>query len=150
HPTLEGYFLVADAFYDALGQSPLLSGGRAVPEAAARAERLATPIDSLLGVLRVRRLMSEWPFQPAGSSVRLYTLTGPTPIDSVAWRTYKQEMDWLGATRWLVDHYAQQGALDAAFRTQLALVQELPMLEQPRTAAGNLLMAMGRYDEAAE
>ena len=149
HPTVEGYFLVADAYYEALRSRGLIGDwDRAVPEPAARAARLVTPIDSLVGLLRARRLMSEWPFQPIGTSLRLDTLTGPTPVDSVAWRVYRNEATWQAGTIWLADRYARQGALDRALLAQQAVVQEFPMLAEPRVAAGNLLMAMGRQAEA--
>jgi tetratricopeptide (TPR) repeat protein len=150
HPTLEGYFLIADAFYEALRtEAPFEGWGPAVPEEEARAGRLVTAVDSIVGLLRARRLMSEWPFQPIGTSLRLDTLTGRTPVDSMAWRMYRGETSWQAATTWLADYYVRQGALERALQTQRALAQEFPMLAAPRTASGNLLVTMGHHDEAA-
>ncbi|MDX1420556.1 MAG: tetratricopeptide repeat protein [Rubricoccaceae bacterium] len=150
HPTLDGYFVLADAFYDALLESPVVGDeARPVPEEAAYAGRLVTAIDSLVGVLRVRRLMSEWPFQPLGTRLQLDTLTGRSPVDQMAWQLYRGETDWLSAAEWLADHYAQRGELERALRVHLAVAQELPSRAEPRTAAGNVLMAMGQPAEAA-
>lgn len=149
HPTLEGYFLLADAFYESLRTARLIGDWRgAVPTDRARAERLVTPVDSLVGLLRARRLMSEWPFQPLGTRLRLDTLGGRTPVDSMARLTYQGDVTWIGATTWLADYYARRGEMERALRAQLAIIQEAPMLAEPRTSAGNLLVALGRNAEA--
>src|SRR5690606_14987121 len=63
HPTVDGYFLLADAFYDALREAGAIGEWRQpVAEQAARRDLLLTPADSLVGLLRVRRMMSHWPF----------------------------------------------------------------------------------------
>ncbi|MEX0747574.1 MAG: hypothetical protein WD275_06185, partial [Rhodothermales bacterium] len=67
HPNVQGYFLIADAFYNALRDQHLIGGWSGyVPAEDARAEVLLTPVDSLAGEFRVRQLKSVWPFQPPG------------------------------------------------------------------------------------
>ena len=58
------------------------------------------------------------------------------------------EVDWLTATTGLADYYARRGELAEALETQLAIVQELPMVAAPYTAAANLLMGLDRPGEA--
>lgn len=150
HPNLEGYFLLADAFYDALRAQRLIGDwATAVPEAEARQERLVTAIDSLAGVLRVRRLTSEWPFQPRGTVGRgLDTLALHTQADSLAWAVYRGQMTWAEATERLALGYMREGDLRRALQAQFALIQEYPLLGGPYVGAANLLLRAGRPSEA--
>ncbi len=150
HPTLDGYFLIADAFYDALQENGVIGDwSGAVAEDEARSERLVTPVDSTVGMLRVKRLTSEWPFQPRGTVNRgLDTLTLRTPVDSVAWALYRGETTWLEATDRLNAYYVDRGDLHGALMTQFAVIQEYPLLAAPYGMAGNLLMKAGRPAEA--
>ncbi len=150
HPTLEGYFLIADAFYDALQAQRMIGDwSHPVAEAEARSERLVTVVDSTVGMLRVKRLTSEWPFQPRGTVNRgLDTLTLRTAVDSTAWDLYRGEISWLEAVDWLSTYYARQGDLRRALQTQFAVIQEYPLLAAPYGMAGNLLMKAGRPADA--
>jgi hypothetical protein len=70
HPNLEGYFLVSDAFYEALRARRMIgSWSGYVPAARAREELPVSPLDSVAGVFRADRVRSGWPFQPPGRVV---------------------------------------------------------------------------------
>ncbi|MEM6782506.1 MAG: tetratricopeptide repeat protein [Bacteroidota bacterium] len=143
HPTLDGYFLIADAFYTAL-QDAMLFGdwSQALPTALARTERLYTPVDSLAGVFRVAQLMSGWPFRP-GEAPRvavLDTLHARSVPEQIAVDLYQNKTSWRGATDALATHYAEQGLITEALRTRFAIIQELPHLPGPLVDAGNVLV----------
>ncbi|CAN5820283.1 hypothetical protein BH23ACT11_BH23ACT11_04480 [soil metagenome] len=146
HPNLEGYFLMADAFFESLRFQGLFGDWSGAPTLAeARSERLVTEIDSIVGTLRVRRLMSTWPFLPRGrTGARQDTLTARTAADSLALAFYRNEMTWAQATAELADRYERAARLPAALRLRFALIQSLPLVAEPYFAAGNTLAQIGR------
>ena len=63
HPNLDGYFLLADAFYDALVARGLPGTPQAeVSEAEARAAMPVTEVDRYLGDYKTLRIKAGWPF----------------------------------------------------------------------------------------
>ncbi|PAP75030.1 tetratricopeptide repeat protein [Rubrivirga marina] len=152
HPTLDGYFLIADAFYDALREAGAIGDwSRAVPDDLARRDLPLTPADSLVGLLRVRRMTSYWPFVPEGQPVRRGdTLTVRTPFDRIVQALYTNEAPWLDATGELATVYEQQGDLEAALQARQAVVSAYPMFGQPYLGLGGVYFRAGRLDEAAD
>jgi tetratricopeptide (TPR) repeat protein len=151
HPTIEGYFWIADAFYDALQRSALLGdGSRVVPDSVARRQSvLVTAVDSVAGAFRIQKLKAGWPFQPPGVvDEELFTLEAETPEEELALAYYEGDLSWGRAMEGLRGHYQQTGDREAALRTAQAVIQRYPFLDRPYIAAGDLLVEMQRYDEA--
>jgi lysophospholipase L1-like esterase len=101
HPNLDGYFLIADAFYAALRARALPAPwAREVAAAEARREVPVTPVDSIAAVLRTDRLTSGWPFQPRGvTRLQLVdTLRPRTPAERLAQAYVRGEVPWAEAT----------------------------------------------------
>ena len=149
HPTVEGYFLIADAFYDALREAGAIGEWRPVGESAARRDLLLTPADSLVGILRIRRMKSFWPFVPQGRSVpRRDTLTVRTGFDRIVEALYKDQVPWLEATGELATYYEQAGELEQAIRAREAVVAAYPMFAQPYLGLAGVYLRAGRLNEA--
>ena len=144
HPTVDGYFLLADAFYDALQTAGAIgSWDRPVAEGAARNDLLLTPADSLVGLLRVRRLKSDWPFVERGAD-----FTVRTDFDRVVEALYESEETWLEATEKLATYYEREGELGRAVRAREAMIASYPMLAQPYIGLGGLYVRAGQNAEA--
>ena len=63
HPNLDGYFLLADAFYDALVARRMPAAPEVVvPDASAREEMPISDIDRWLGEYKALKVKSSWPF----------------------------------------------------------------------------------------
>jgi thioredoxin-like negative regulator of GroEL len=150
HPTPEGYFVIADAFYEALRAARL--GGdytQAVPAADARRERLLTPVDSLVGTYRLLQLRSVWPFQPIGVvAPYLDTLRARTPLQEIARDVFEGRVAWPEANEAQRRYFVAQGDLHNALRVAFAAIQEYPFSDGTYLAAGNLLVEQGRLAEA--
>ena len=151
HPNLDGYFLLADAFYDAIFEYRI--GGELIsyiPRGVARSEVLFTQVDSILGELRLQKLLSSWPFQPLDAPpARILDTNGGSSIaEELAHALDDGEMTWFDATNQLRTHYAEQGAYHLALKASLALLQEYPYLPLPYAYAADVLVAQGRLDEA--
>ena len=153
HPNLEGYFVFADAFYDAVYESRI--GGQRlnyVPRGIARSEVLFTQVDSIFGELRLQKLLSSWPFQPldADLDVGLDTIRASSMAEELAHALDDGELTWFAATDRLRAHYVEQRAYHLALKASLALLQEYPYLALPYAYAGGALAAQGRLDEAVD
>ena len=153
HPNLEGYFVLADAFYDAIS-AHRIGGQRTnyVPRDVARSEVLFTQVDSIFGELRLQKLLSSWPFQPldAPPAQILDTNRVSSIAAELAYALDDGEMTWFAATNQLRTHYAEQGAYHLALKASLALLQEYPYLPLPYAYAADVLAAQGRLDEAVD
>lgn len=153
HPNLEGYFVLADAFYDAISANRIdRQRTNYVPREVARSEVLFTQVDSIFGELRLQKLLSSWPFQPldAPPAPILDTNRVSSIAAELAYALDDGEMTWFAATNQLRTHYAEQGAYHLALKASLALLQEYPYLPLPYTYAADLLAAQGRLDEAVD
>ncbi len=150
HPTPEGYFVIADAFYEALRAARF--GGaydHPVPAAEARAERLLTPVDSLVGVYRLLQLRAVWPFQPIGTvAPYLDTLQARTPVERIARDLFEARVAWPEANEAQRRYFLAQGDLHNALRVAFAAIQEYPFSDGTYLAAGSILLDQKRYAEA--
>lgn len=150
HPNLDGYFLLADAFYERLLADTLIGApDTVVPDSAARRELLVTAVDSLFGALRLRQLLGSWPFKPAGTfDASLDTLTARSTAEDLALRVHRDELSWYEATDRLRQAYAQVGDHHRALRAALAMIQQYPFLPAPYAYAGEAMLRQQRAAEA--
>ncbi|MCY4672995.1 MAG: tetratricopeptide repeat protein [Bacteroidetes bacterium] len=153
HPNLEGYFVLSDAFYDAIYEYRI--GGQQmnyIPREVARSEVLFTQVDSIFGELRLQKLLSSWPFQPLDSPPApiLDTSRISSIAEKLAYALDDGELTWFAATNQLRVHYAEQSAYHLALKASLALLQEYPYLPLPYAYAADILAAQGRLDEAID
>lgn len=136
HPTLDGYALLADAFFDALTGAGLPAPGPQ-PTPPGRRFTLITAADSFGAVLRVDRLTRAWPFRPdevieaVADSVRT-----PPPVVQMATQML-DGADWYTTTRRLADWYATQGRWADALRARTALTTAYFFLAEPFADRGN-------------
>ncbi len=148
HPNVDGHFLIADAFYRALGEAALPEPWQtAVPPNVARGQVLVTELDSTLASLHVRRLLDNWPFQHLGVS-RPDTFRVDTEVDRLAVEVLRGTIDWVEATSALGSMREMEGQTPAAIRAALALAQEQPYRAETWALAGRLLAGTGRLAEA--
>ena len=152
HPNVDGYFAMADAFYDSIVAARLIADqGSIVADTVARREVLLTPVDSLAGMMRIRRLKAAWPFQPMGVVDRSAdTLTPRNPVEQIALELTSDRVNWLTANNQLLRYYQEQGDFHHALQAALAQLQEFPFIPDPYLHAGSILVRQRRLDEALE
>jgi lysophospholipase L1-like esterase len=151
HPNLDGYFLIADAFYAALRARGLPAPWtREVAAAEARREAPVTPVDSIAAVLRTDRLTSGWPFQPPGvTRLQLVdTLRPRTPAERLAQAHVRGEMPWAEATDRLRVAAESAGDPALALRAALALAHEYPYTPRPYLEAARIALGQRREGDA--
>ncbi|MEJ2602085.1 MAG: GDSL-type esterase/lipase family protein [Gammaproteobacteria bacterium] len=145
HPTLEGYFLLADAYYDAIVESGLIGEPtRPISEAMARAEVPVSAVDRLFGEYKAARVVNDWPFvqQPTDPGL-------PEPAgfpEELALALYEQRIAWPEATLRLRDHYRGRDAAEY-LRVSLILADAFPFLPDLQRQAATLLLRSDRVRE---
>jgi len=145
HPNLEGYFVLADAFYDALHADGVVgSWEESVPEAQARRELPVTEVDRLYGEYRIRELTAGWPFSKGTEPYE--PTTTADPVDAIAQGLFRGDYPWPDAMRRLLDHYRAHGELDKASKVAALLADAFPYRRQDQITAAELLQKAGRTD----
>ena len=146
HPTLDGYAVMADAFYDALVEGGALGpGAEPVSDDAWAGERLVTPLDSLAGYARVAGLMQSWPFRPGEAPDFRLDLSESGPLeDRLAEQLIDDEIGWAEAVDQLVADYERRGLAGEALRLRFAVIQEYPYAKEPYLQAGNLMLRIAQ------
>lgn len=137
HPNLDGYFLLADAFFDAIAVSGLLGVPVVtVPDEQARREMPVTEVDRFFGEYKIGRLTSAWPFQETGVEYRLPRPA--TEAERLAQALFRQQTDWGSAQEVLRRHYSEAGD-DAGYTVVTQVLADAfvtaPMLQFEAAAA---------------
>jgi tetratricopeptide (TPR) repeat protein len=152
HPTVDGYFLLSDAFYEALLQAPPFAGmeGRPLRGGLARSLVRLSPADSLVGVLRLRQLMASWPFQPPDAPrPRPEDLLPPdTPEARMAHDLFLGRRQWFEGNEVLAATLEEGGRAEEARRTLEAMLQAYPMLPQAHLSLAGFHTRQGELDQA--
>ena len=146
HPNLSGYFVMADAFYDALHEDGAAGPWeRPVPEDQALRELPVTAVDRLFGEYRVRRLTAGWPFTREGGGT--FELPPPAdPVERIAQGYYRGGVPWPDAMRDLLDHYRSERELEEAAKVAVLLAEAFPHRSEDQLEAARLLHRAGRSD----
>jgi lysophospholipase L1-like esterase len=135
HPNLEGYFLIADAFYNAIREKGLIGPwDNAISYDQAWKEVPVTEVDNLVGIYQAEYLMHDWPFQPQ-----------KVPYNPPEPENYIEE---LAADLYNLIYYQKEKDYAQAARIAVMLAQAFPFWERPQYIAGQLLVREKRYREA--
>lgn len=151
HPNLDGYFLIANAFYDALRARGIIGEWtNAVPASKARAAIAVTPVDSLMAILRTDRLVSGWPFRERGDERTpvVDTLHPRNDVERLAQSVVLGRTPWPAATDSVRVAAERAGDDEVATRAALALAEEYRYSAEPLLDLAELSARRGRVDEA--
>jgi lysophospholipase L1-like esterase len=147
HPNLDGYFLLADAFYDALLAQGLPGAPEAeVSEVEARAAMPVTEVDRHLGDYKTLRLKAGWPFTTSFQEPSL-----PAPASEgarLAQELYYQRTSWPEAQAALRQYYRAVGDLAGYAHVTLVLADAFPFDGPLQFDAAAALVQLGRPREA--
>ncbi len=151
HPTKEGYFLMADAFYHTMEKEGLIeSTWPSIPSTVVRAyldQWPFTPLDSVYAHLVIENLISGWPFKVsnfssiyANESV-LDKFRPESIVDSIGLKTYTIPGYSLQQGHLeLAQYYEKQGNYEAALTEYAALIASIPFIDNFYQNAVELLM----------
>ena len=147
HPNLDGYFLLADAFYDAIVAQGLPGPPQAeVSEADARAAMPVTEVDRYLGDYKTLRIKAGWPFTTVFQEPSL-----PAPAsegERLAQELFHQRTSWPAAQSALREHYRAAGDLRNYAHVTLVLADAFPFDGSLQFDTAAALIQLGRPREA--
>jgi tetratricopeptide (TPR) repeat protein len=147
HPNAEGYFLLADAFYEALLRSGDLAEPKGAPSReAARRDMPLTELDRILADYHVREMKAGFPFSDPPRTARL-----PAPgseVERIALARHRDELERIEAMTALSDLYQRQGRMADAARVARLAAQEYPADHGPNFVAATLLARLNQLGRA--
>lgn len=123
HPNLKGYGLMSNAFYYAIKETHLLpQPQQKLSEIQLFQEMPISPIDSIAGDFRIKRLKGHWPFYDT-----LYvniSLVENTIEEKLAGRFFRKEEDWLSVHNTLYTAYLKLNQPEKAIKVSEGTVLE--------------------------
>jgi lysophospholipase L1-like esterase len=142
HPNADGYFLLADAFYEALLRDGVLGDRPGAPSReAARRDMPLTALDRVLAGYDVREMMAAYPFS---DPPRPFALPEPTnAVERIAQDYRAGALSWIDAMERLMQLRRRQGRIRDAARVARLAANDLPLEPGPNRAAGLLLLEIG-------
>ncbi len=151
HPNLDGYFIIAEAFHEAIRQHRPRTPAARLP-LQTRADIPVTAIDSMVGVYRTDRLVAGWPFRTMGSErIPIVDTLRPTgDVERLAQAVVVGNLPWPEATERLRDASERSGDYAQALRAARALSFEYSYSAEPYLDAARAALFQRRYDVALE
>jgi len=131
HPNVDGYFLIADAFFETIRQNGFIAkewDSTRIKSAAYYAENWpVTELDRALGRLRAMDLMDYWPFRPRSDPGNSFATYQPvSPADEAAYLVASDKLDFVQAHINLGETYSEAGQPDKALREYQAVTASKP------------------------
>jgi hypothetical protein len=145
HPNLEGFFVMASAFHDAMREHQLVTPwDRPISEEQAHREMPVTDVDRLYGEYRIAALTAGWPFS---REQRPWRLPAPTnPVERIAQSYFQGRMPWPDAMHELLDDHRLRHEDAQAAKVAALIADALPYSSAERQVAADLLRRAGRSD----
>ncbi len=155
HPNIDGYFIMADAFYSSIVQSKIIGrvdSSNYKPSSYYRKNWGFTELDSVSAELLLHKLKNGWPFKSAAIENRFIKDFKPKGIiDSLAFQAMRFDVFTLeSAHKFLAHYYLNNKQPDKAFQEYYSIIKIQPYNIQNYIEAGDLLFQNGSYEKALE
>jgi tetratricopeptide (TPR) repeat protein len=154
HPNIDGYILMAEAFFQTLCNNGLISqtSENIIDKSLMDSGREwgYTALDSLYGDLRIRILKGGWPFVSKSAPNRALQDFRPTSLaGSLAVRVYTDDQLTLERAHvQMAENFEKRKNYDLAFREYLALICLTPFNVSPYLRAADLQIKQGNLKVA--
>jgi tetratricopeptide (TPR) repeat protein len=151
HPNLLGYFLLADAYFDALREQGTIAARElTVDREQAWKDIPITNVDRLNGNYQILHLKGDWPFPKGAVSEPRPRIPGqPSREEQIAHDLYREKITWTTAMRRLLAYYENKLDRSRAAQVAVLLADTHQYEEAPQLKAGTLALQVHRYRDAA-
>ena len=153
HPNIDGYFLMADAFFEAMREENFISkewdASKIKSDSFYLKTWVVTALDSIYGELRIRILMGGWPFKPRTAPNRALIDYQPSSrADSLAVKIWKDKNLTIehGHVE-MAEYYSQKKQYDLSYQEYNALICLTPFNISPYLGAANALIKAQKYEQ---
>lgn len=149
HPNIQGYFLLAEAFYKSIVDSKII--GNDVNTQTVKDYKYFirnygyTPLDSLIGVHRIANLLYHWPFRDETKGYIDYrqVYKPKDMLDSLAFNVMaKQQISLTDAHEYLAKMYFEKNDFQKAFQEYNSLTHTIPFESSNFRKAADCLLKM--------
>ncbi|NIU23293.1 tetratricopeptide repeat protein [candidate division KSB1 bacterium] len=153
HPNIDGYFMMADAFFDVMHEEGFVSerwdSRRIHPEAYYRENWGITELDKSYADLRIKILKGNWPFKPKSVPNRALIDYEPrTKADSIALKVWIEDINLERGHVQLAEHYEKLGQFDKAYKEYKSLIYITPHNVSPYLRAAHMLIKARKLNAA--
>ncbi len=155
HPTLNGYFLIGNAFADKLARLKITPRGIKVNYPLALRDKLTrqnfkfSELDSVIAAYRIKILKNDFPYKNPGDKPPLKTLLQPKNfIDSLAFVFLQDKISWEKAHRILADKYLKEKNYKAFLKQMDILISQYPIITGYYLKVVNLLLNLKQFDRS--
>ncbi|MGA9408773.1 MAG: tetratricopeptide repeat protein, partial [Bacteroidota bacterium] len=155
HPTLHGYQLMGNLFYDEMEKTGLLpkSTPRNISNHQQDSITIATfpftRIDSVIGDYRIKLLKNDWPYINRKNIIPAALLLQPHDyIDSIALKLVEDKTTWDIAHTRVAQWYASKNDIASFLREMDVLISQYPIVVEYYDNAANMLLEAKNYDKA--
>ena len=139
HPTIEGYFLLAEAYSDYIVEQKLLGTAANFSLEQARQDIPLTKLDALYGEFTVRKLMNDYPFTaPNMQGNKTIDLPESRAFEKQALIKRIESKDWLAVQKGLLIAYQERNETLEAAKIAAALSTAMINNHQASYIAGQL------------
>ena len=146
HPNIPGYFLISDAFYDALQNAKIFGEyNQTIAVDRIKKEMPVTTVDSVYGGLVILFMKEEWPFfEPAS-----YDKNKPKSYpEKLAVMIFLKQLNWEQAMDSLYRFYLGNGKVSEAIKVAKEVDYEHPDEWRISSEIGKLYLDIQDYNEA--
>jgi tetratricopeptide (TPR) repeat protein len=155
HPNIDGYFLMADGFYNALVENVFPArpdSAHYKPSIFYRQNWGITELDSIYADLILRQLKGGWPFTPdTVINSFIYDYKPLTIVDSLAYQAVRyDDISLETAHKKLAQHYIAHNEAEKACKEYQSILRINPYDIKEYIAAGDLSFKLQHYDKALE
>ena len=148
HPNLGSYFLLADAYYQALLDEGIAGPGvREVSREQAWNEIPVTAVDLKKAEYEIMRLTADWPFQKPPKEPQYPARN--SEIEQLAYSLFTRRTTWSSATEQLLENYLQQQDTLAAARVAVLLADAYPYDTERQYRSAQLALDAGLKRDTA-
>ncbi len=152
HPNLRGYFVMANAFFDAMKQAGMIENrwpeAQLPPAEAYWKQTGVTQLDHAVARLRIGRLTAGWPFRGRPGDPVRFEFTPKTELEKLAYSFWLNEITWEQAHVRLAEYlFAEKKFLQAAEEYRALILAE-PFNNSAYLRRAEALIAAKQYDAA--
>ncbi|GAA0857436.1 hypothetical protein [Aliiglaciecola litoralis] len=141
HPNVQGYFLLADAFYQGMKHAKLFSDWTDIETNLAWQQRMILPSEEYFGFAKVLQLKTDYPFVKQRTPLSL-----PPPQDwqqQLGQDFFLKKINWLQMVQQAQQQYMQDNDVFMMLKTQLLLADALPFDKSANQNSIKILKATG-------
>lgn len=155
HPNIDGYRLIANAFYDEMKKSNLLPKGQHSNLTEEKADSILkanfpfTALDSTLANYSIIVLTGQYPFVPKGTpNYKMLNYKMSNIVDTIAAQIFNKQLKWETAHSKLAEYYLNRNEIDKFIREMEVIIAERPYYDVPYRTLAAYLIDKGYIEKA--